>query len=133
MDLAKKRVIVIGGSSGLGLAIAQEAARAGASVVIAARSPERLQNVLPSIPGQVEGIQLDASKEDDVKRFFANIGSFDHLATPGSHTSSGSCGQLETEKARSSFDSKFWGQYHAAKYASPNIDREDRSSSFPVC
>ncbi|HSW86427.1 MAG TPA: SDR family oxidoreductase [Rhabdochlamydiaceae bacterium] len=121
MDLSEKRIIIIGGSSGIGLAIARAAALEGATILIAGRSQERLQSALQSIQGRAEGIYLDVSSEESVQTFFSNIGSFDHLATPGSSVHPGGCLHLETAKARESFDSKFWGQYFAAKYGAPQI------------
>jgi NAD(P)-dependent dehydrogenase (short-subunit alcohol dehydrogenase family) len=121
MNLSEKRIIIIGGSSGLGLAVAQAGAIAGARIVIAGRSEERLQNALKAIQGKAEGLRLDVRNEEEVKSFFSKIGEFDHLATPGSSTFAGGCLKLDTAKAKESFDSKFWGQYYAAKYGAPHI------------
>ncbi len=121
MSLDGKRIVVIGGSSGMGLATAKAAAVAGAAVVIAGRSPEKLAKVQGEIGGNVSALTLDARDEGAVKSFFAQVGEFDHLTTPGSAVQGGPFLAGETTRARADFDSKFWGQYLAAKYGAPYI------------
>ena len=67
----------------------------------------------------METFVLDSTDESSVKEFFQKTGKFDHLITPAASTSSGTF--IDSKTARSSFDSKFWGQYHAAKYGSSFI------------
>ena len=59
MSLAGKKIIVIGGSSGIGLATAQTAAVEGAAVVIASRSRERLERARNRIEGDVQIVSVD--------------------------------------------------------------------------
>ena len=54
-SLQDKRVIVLGGSSGIGLAVAEQAASQGASVIIASSSAERVQKAVESIGGEAQG------------------------------------------------------------------------------
>jgi NADP-dependent 3-hydroxy acid dehydrogenase YdfG len=60
--LAKQCVVVVGGSAGIGLAIASAAAHAGASVVIAARDASRLRSALTKI-GSARTYEVDAADE----------------------------------------------------------------------
>ncbi|MDT2247735.1 SDR family NAD(P)-dependent oxidoreductase [Paenibacillus larvae] len=69
MKLQGKKVIVLGGSSGMGLATAQTAAKEGASVVIASRSKEKLEEAKKTIQGSVEALELDVAHEHKVKAF----------------------------------------------------------------
>jgi len=62
--LQDKRVVVLGGSSGIGLAVAEQAASQGASVIIASSSAERVQKAVESIGGEAQG---------------QAVGTFDHL------------------------------------------------------
>jgi NAD(P)-dependent dehydrogenase (short-subunit alcohol dehydrogenase family) len=121
MSLDNQRIVVIGGSSGLGLGIAKAAALAGAHVIIASRSSERLASAKAQIEGSVEAIELDVRSEEMVRAFFGRLDPFDHLATPGNEGARGPFLEMETTKARAGFDSKFWGQYMAAKYAVPKL------------
>ena len=53
--LQNKRVVILGGSSGIGLAVAEQAASQGAEVVIASSNPERVQKAVESVGGRVPG------------------------------------------------------------------------------
>jgi len=50
-----KRVVIIVGSSGIGLAVAEESASRGADVVIVSSKAERVQEAIKSIGGDVRG------------------------------------------------------------------------------
>ena len=119
MSIKNKRVVIIGGSSGLGLATAKAAAAEGAEVIIASRSAERLEKAKAKIGGKVQAFVLDVTDEAGVKAFFKKIGPFDHLVTPGNEGAFGPFLEMDTEVGKAGFNSKFWGQYRAAKYGAP--------------
>ena len=77
--LQDKRVVVLGGSSGIGLAVAEHAASQGASVIIASSGAERVQKAVESIGGEAQGQAVDVSDERAVATFFSKLGTFDHL------------------------------------------------------
>ena len=120
-SMASKKVVVVGGSSGIGLATAKGAVALGAEVSIAARMPEKLERAKQEIGHSVETAVLDMSQEEEVRSFFEKVGAFDHLATPGGVTFGGGILTIETSVAQQSFVNKFWGQYFAAKYGAPHI------------
>lgn len=121
MRLQDKRVVVIGGSSGIGLATARMAASEGAAVVIASRSMDKLEKAAATIPGKIEAFSVDIREENSLAGLFAAIGEFDHLATPAGEVAGGPFLDLDPREARQAFDSKFWGQYLAAKHGAPRI------------
>jgi NAD(P)-dependent dehydrogenase (short-subunit alcohol dehydrogenase family) len=116
MRIEGQSVVIIGGSSGMGLAIAKEAVDAGADVTIAGRSQARLDEAHRAIAGDVVTCTVDVSDEQSVKRLFSQIGLFDHLVVTGSSVRTGPLRELSLTDARASMDSKFWGQYMAARY-----------------
>lgn len=122
MDIAKQKVVVIGGSSGIGLAVAQAVVAAGGQVAIAGRSSDKLKAAQSQIGEQVATYQLDIADEASVKSFFLEIGAFDALVVTAFLGITGSFLELETAQARQVFESKFWGQYYAAKYAAAQIN-----------
>ena len=121
MTLKDKRLVIIGGTSGIGLATAKAAAARGAQVVIGARHYDQLERAKKEIGGAVEGLTLDVSDEGEIRAFFEWAGRFDHLTTPGSSIHGGPFLSLDIATAQADFQSKFWGQYLAAKYGAPRL------------
>jgi NAD(P)-dependent dehydrogenase (short-subunit alcohol dehydrogenase family) len=117
MTIEGQSLVIIGGSSGMGLAIAKKAVKAGANVTIAARTQAKLEQARQGIAGDVTTLTVDISEEESVKTFFSKIGPFDHLVVSGSSVRTGPLRELSLADARASMDSKFWGQYFAARYA----------------
>ena len=120
MRLSKQKVLVIGGSSGMGMAIATAAAQAGAEVLIASRSESKLKEAAAKIGSGVKWHPVDFTDEISVKRLFDFAGPIDHLVIPGSAVRTGSLKDLPVADAKSSMDSKFFGPYLAVKYAQVN-------------
>jgi NAD(P)-dependent dehydrogenase (short-subunit alcohol dehydrogenase family) len=79
MTLAKQRIVVIGGSSGMGLATARAAALEGAAVTVASSSSERVDAALSELPGGCAGAVLDVRDEAEVAALFERVGDLDHL------------------------------------------------------
>ncbi|MBJ6363323.1 SDR family oxidoreductase [Paenibacillus sp. GCM10012307] len=122
-SLNGQRVIIIGGGSGIGLAAAKQASGLGAEIVLAGRSPERLEQAKAAIPGAVSTAALDFRNEDEVKAFFEETGEFDHLVVTAGELKhgSGKLADLDTASSREQFESRFWGPYLAVRYGSPLI------------
>jgi NAD(P)-dependent dehydrogenase (short-subunit alcohol dehydrogenase family) len=90
-SLNGKRIVVLGGTSGIGLATAKAAQREGAMIVVASSRQQRVDHALTSLESGAEGHVVDFSDEAQVRRFFGNIGAFDHLVYTAGETL-----QLET-------------------------------------
>jgi NAD(P)-dependent dehydrogenase (short-subunit alcohol dehydrogenase family) len=130
MSVDGKRVVVVGGSSGIGLASAKAMAESGARVVIAARSEEKLDKARQSIPVPVEARRLDMTDDASIESFFAAIGRLDHLVITASEAALGRFVEIDTAAARRFFDSKFWGPYAVARHAAPRIARDGSITFF---
>ncbi len=122
------KTVVIGGSSGMGLATAKLLYLLGHQIVIASRSKENVDKAVKTI-GQVESYILDVTKEKDVIDFFNSLGPFDHLVTSAANFAIGPFLKMPLDKAKHFFDSKFWGQYLAARASAPHI-RKGGSITF---
>jgi NAD(P)-dependent dehydrogenase (short-subunit alcohol dehydrogenase family) len=123
------RVAVIGGTSGIGLAVARASAQAGARVVVASRSAERLEAARAAIPG-VEAHPLDTTCPDSVGRFFAELGTVDHLVITAADAAMGRLADLDLAEARAFLDSKLWGPYTVVKEAAPRMSRQGSITLF---
>ncbi|MGW9025626.1 SDR family oxidoreductase [Streptomyces sp. NPDC055722] len=117
MSLQGQRIIVIGGTSGIGLAVAEGAAREGAEVVVASRRQQSVDAALQRLPQGATGRLLDASDEDAVRDFFQGIGVFDHLVyTAGESLLLESLADSELARAKRFLDTRLWGAYTAVKH-----------------
>lgn len=122
MSFDGKRVVILGGSSGIGLATALAAAKNGASVVIASSRQARVDDALATLPSGTAGHALDLADEPSVKAFFAGLGPFDHLVySAGKSLQLGPLADTDISIARSFFNVRYWGAYMAAKYGSAGI------------
>ena len=120
--LQDKRVVVVGGSSGIGLAVAQLAAAQGAKVVIASSNAERVQKAAESIGPEVQGHAVDVSDERAIAAWFPSLGPFDHLVfTAGDSLQLRDLASTDLQQARRAFELRYWAALAAVKYGSPYI------------
>jgi NAD(P)-dependent dehydrogenase (short-subunit alcohol dehydrogenase family) len=123
-SLADTTVVVLGGSSGIGLATAQMAQAAGAKVVITGRSPERLASAmaqLGGLTGGAESVALDSVDEAGTEALFERLGPIDHVFVSAGSSSGGSLSGRDTEAIRPDMDTRLWGSVYAAKYGSSQM------------
>ncbi|WP_200908635.1 SDR family oxidoreductase [Caballeronia mineralivorans] len=118
MSLDGKRVVVIGGASGIGFAVAELARAQGAAVVIGSSAEANVSAAVERLPGAT-GRTVDLRDEASVAGFFGALGAFDHLAiTAGDWGGSmffASSRDLDLAQARELLDVRFWGVLAAVK------------------
>lgn len=115
--------MLLGASSGLGLATAKAAAAAGANVVIVSGNQQRIDKALQELPAGSKGYAVDLSKEENIKDFFDHIGSFDHLVyTAGENLNLININDMVLDEARNFFNLRYWGALAAVKYGAPHIN-----------
>jgi NAD(P)-dependent dehydrogenase (short-subunit alcohol dehydrogenase family) len=119
--LAGKKVMIVGGSSGIGLGVAASALERGAEVVIVGRSLSKLQaaeRVLAASDGRVLAISADMTQEAEVARLFDKIGTLDHLvSTAGTAPPGDPIDRTDLEIVRRFVDNKLIGAFTLAKHA----------------
>ena len=116
-DFTGQRLLVVGGSSGIGRATAMLAAGMGARVTIASRSSAKIDAAVRAIGREAEGRPLDVTRDADVEGFFSDSTVWDHVIVTGSDVRIAPVRELPIEVAHSAFDSKFWGFYRVARAA----------------
>ncbi|MCH6264860.1 SDR family oxidoreductase [Neobacillus citreus] len=124
MSLNGKRVVVLGGTSGIGLATAKAFLDQSAQVIIASRSVSKLNEAKQVLGGNVEGNEIDFRSEEKVGGFFSKVGKFDHLVVTAGEGAMGHFSELPVASAKEAFESKFWGQYITVRSALPYLNNE---------
>ena len=121
MSINKQRVVILGGTSGIGLAVATAALAEGAEVVVASRSQARVDEALATLGSGPEGQVIDTVSEGAIRDFFEHVLPFDHLVY-----TAGEALQLLTLDAdlstlRTFFEVRYWGALAAVKYGHSRI------------
>ncbi|MFT4084206.1 MAG: SDR family oxidoreductase [Nocardioides sp.] len=126
--LAQSRVVVLGGTSGFGLAVATEAVLAGATVVIGGRDPGRLKSAateLASLGGQVTAVRVDAAAEAPagvgLEHFFEAAGPADHVVSMVGGAMAGGFLDAPLETIRAAVAEKFDASLRVARAAAGSI------------
>jgi NAD(P)-dependent dehydrogenase (short-subunit alcohol dehydrogenase family) len=122
LDLRGKTAVVIGGSSGIGLAAAKGFADRGATVAISSRSAEKLEKAKGIIGGSVTSEAFDGADEEKMASFMAGVGAIDYLViAAGGGGITGPLHSLDLAEFRRAFERKFWVQVAAAKLGGPRV------------
>jgi NAD(P)-dependent dehydrogenase (short-subunit alcohol dehydrogenase family) len=118
MDLDGRHVLVIGGSSGIGFAVAKAALDAGARVTIASSNAGRLRDAIQRLGGG-ESVCLDVTDEISIRAFFAAAGPIDHIvftAADWAQVDHNSFADLDLTASEALFRVRFWGALTVAKH-----------------
>jgi NAD(P)-dependent dehydrogenase (short-subunit alcohol dehydrogenase family) len=135
MRLDRKQVLIIGGSSGIGLETARLALAEGAFVTIAGRSEDRLQRAAASLrvsPGsdttgaasdRLRSVVADLADESSIRSLFAGETRFDHIFIPAGELRPGSVDLLsaDLESLRAILEVRILGVVHVVRQAKPRM------------
>jgi NAD(P)-dependent dehydrogenase (short-subunit alcohol dehydrogenase family) len=123
ITLKDKKILLFGGSSGLGLATAKAAAAEGAILTIVSGNSQRIQEALQGLPANAAGCTVDLREEKNIARFFAASGNFDHIVyTAGENLTLHTMVETDIDDARSFFNIRYWGAFAVVKYGAPHIN-----------
>ncbi|HTV67955.1 MAG TPA: SDR family oxidoreductase [Rhizobiaceae bacterium] len=125
-SLDGKKVLIFGGSRGIGLGVAKAALDRGAEVFIVGRSSEKLNAAKKALGknAKVHGIAADMTKEADVARAFKEAGAIDHfVTTAGTPPPNDAIGEIDIDATRRFIDEKMISSMTLAKHASKALKR----------
>lgn len=117
MSLKGHKVLIIGGSAGIGKETARIARDAGADVIIASRSQDHLDAACEELGEGVKAVVLDVRDPRATEYALSEVGSFDHLVVTAAEVQAHPFVEQDLDEARKIFDSKFWGQITAVQMA----------------
>lgn len=115
MTLAGKKIVVIGGSSGIGLATAELAKSEGAEVVIASRSAAKLDPVAERL--KIAAFPADVTSDESVAELFRRTGPVDHVVLTAAQLRTGPFKAVAMDDVRATMEGKFWGAWRVARAA----------------
>ncbi len=115
MSLAGQKVVVVGGSSGIGLATAELARREGAEVIVASRNAERLKAAADKIGATA--VVADVTSDDSVVSLFRGAGAVDHVVVTAAQLRTGPFKTVAMDDVRATMEGKFWGAWRVARAA----------------
>lgn len=111
------QVLIIGGSAGIGFAIAKLFHSQGAAVTLAGRNRARLRQAAQDIGPNVASETLDVTKPKQLEEFFGRPTPWQHIVVTAASLTFGPIRTVSLEDAQRIIDSKFWAAYHIARLA----------------
>ena len=122
-QLSGTKVVVIGGASGVGYAVAEAALAAGAEVIVGSSQTARIETAASKLGKGAKGITVDVKDEASVAALFDQVGAFDHLVFTAGDWGHffGPTRDLDIEGNKARMEVRFWGAARAAKYAARQI------------
>ncbi len=115
-ELLGQTVVVIGGSSGIGLETARRARAQGAKVILTARNPERLKHAATEIDALTTAA-FDAEDPVAIERFFRDLPTIDHMLVTAGRPYYGRLVEMDFTTIRDIFGQHLLQALYVARYA----------------
>lgn len=120
----QQHALIVGGTSGIGLATAQTLQTAGLKVTIAGRDAKRLSEAAAALGAGVQPRALDAADEGTLKPFFTELGPIDHLVLAlGSSKGGGGFSEVALADVKTGFAEKVFPHFACAQAALPTLSK----------
>jgi NAD(P)-dependent dehydrogenase (short-subunit alcohol dehydrogenase family) len=129
LEFENAEVVVIGGTSGIGLATAAMAQEAGARITVVGRDEARLADALQQLGDAARGMTLDVADEGAVQDLFGSFDHVDHVAMLAGTRADGEIATIDTATAKEPVENRLWGALYVCKYAAPKMT----DGSITIC
>ncbi|HAS46615.1 MAG TPA: hypothetical protein DCS93_39395 [Microscillaceae bacterium] len=119
-----EKILILGGSSNMGLATAKLAIERRYEVLIAGRNLEKLKRAQASLNGSVKIYQIDLQQDTQTIQLFKEVKGIDHIVvTVSMPSAASSISATDVTTAKQAFE-RFWMNYrvihHARQYLPSN-------------
>ena len=116
-QLLGQTLVVIGGSSGIGLETGRRARAAGAKLILTGRNPERVEHAASEL-GALSGAAFDATDFERLDRFFHELPTpIDHVLVTAGSPYYARLADIDFVEARRNVDHVLWLPLHIARRA----------------
>lgn len=120
-----KHIVILGGTAGIGLAVARAAVRAGARVIVASHDPKRVDAAVAQLGAAASGHAIDLRSPAAVAQLFEGLGAIDHLVyTAGEELMISPLASLDLAAAHKFFELRYWSALAAIQAARPHLARD---------
>lgn len=123
MILESQRVLILGGTSGIGFATAKAARALGAEVIVTGRDEGELSKATSVLGIGTRAERVDATKHEQMAPLFVKLGPLDHLvlSVSAGPAGAGPINTLKLAELRAGFEGKFWPFVAALQMSLPYI------------
>jgi NAD(P)-dependent dehydrogenase (short-subunit alcohol dehydrogenase family) len=120
MSISGSRVLIVGGTSGIGLAVATAVVERGATPIVASRRPASVDTALAALPEKAEGATVDLTDEASVMALVQQHAPLDHVVyTAGEPLELVPLRDLTPDIVRSFFETRFLGAIAVVRAVAP--------------
>ncbi|MFN4316167.1 MAG: SDR family oxidoreductase [Chitinophagaceae bacterium] len=120
-NLQGKEIIIVGGSSGIGLSVARLAYELGSNVSVTSRNLAKAVSVAASIGSTVKGLALNIDDENSVTELFRNVNEVDHIYIAAGATKLGKLNEGSLEENMATFNTRLLGSLRVVRAAAGKI------------
>lgn len=128
MPISGKSVVIVGGTSGLGIAVAKFCVENGCQVVITGRDPERAKHIAATLGSLVTGIGFDLAQPESIAKALQDIGQVDHIVLAALERDKNTIEQYDTARAARLTTLKLVGYTEVVHALLPKLKRSVESS-----
>lgn len=125
-DFGGKRYWLIGGSEGLGLALAKKLSGAGAKVILSGRDEARLAAAVAEMPGRAEAVPVDVCSDESIRAALEKIGDVDGIVFNAGAYWPMTAQEWDRKAVEAMFDTNLMGLVRLVSAVLPGMIERDR-------